>query len=361
MKIDPAAAHPHHAAHRALGHPVGAGEVGVDHLGEVVLAHQREQLVPGDPGVGDQHLDRAVRRLDLRERRVDGGGVGDVARAPPAARSTGSPDREVTVTASPRGGQPRAMARPMPRFPPVTRTDRLIGLPLGEVRRGSIVAERTAGGLSRRSRYARRDRACRAQSSGARARSPETGSTLSSPRYRSASWPTPRCSGPASCGAEHADFRAERIRGQQIRLSRRAPGDAARRRRPRPRGPGRGRRHLGLRGRRRPDPGRGGRGPPREAVEVARVAGRAQPRAIELAPEPAHGEVTLGLGLRGRPVRRPRSPTRSACWPSWSAGLLAADGIDHVDASLLQVKECKFYADGADHRHPAAGPAAPAA
>src|ERR1035441_3934162 len=30
-----------------------------------------------------------------------------------------------------------------------------------------------------------------------------------------------------------------------------------------------------------------------------------------------------------------------------NSGLLASDGIDHVDASLTQVKECKFYCDGA--------------
>jgi TldD protein len=31
---------------------------------------------------------------------------------------------------------------------------------------------------------------------------------------------------------------------------------------------------------------------------------------------------------------------------SWSAGLMAAAGVDHVDASLDQVRECKFYCDG---------------
>ncbi len=30
----------------------------------------------------------------------------------------------------------------------------------------------------------------------------------------------------------------------------------------------------------------------------------------------------------------------------WSSALLAADRIDHVDASLPQVRECKFYSDG---------------
>ena len=46
---------------------------------------------------------------------------------------TGSPDREVTVTASPAAASRWAMARPMPRFPPVTRTDLVIvGSPLGQ-------------------------------------------------------------------------------------------------------------------------------------------------------------------------------------------------------------------------------------
>ena len=67
---------------------------------------------------------------------------------------------------------------------------------------------------------------------------------------------------------------------------------------------------------------------------------------IELAPEPAHGEVSwvsayqvdpFGVGVADK----------IALLQQWSAGLLARDGIDHVDASLLQVKECKFYSDGA--------------
>src|SRR5215469_12805579 len=41
--------------------------------------------------------------------------------------STSAPEREVTVTASPPAASLRAIARPIPRFPPVTRTDRLMG------------------------------------------------------------------------------------------------------------------------------------------------------------------------------------------------------------------------------------------
>ena len=50
-----------------LGDPEGAGQVGLDDRGPVVLAHPQEQGVGGDPGVGDEHLDRPVRLLDLRE------------------------------------------------------------------------------------------------------------------------------------------------------------------------------------------------------------------------------------------------------------------------------------------------------
>ncbi len=38
---------------------------------------------------------------------------------------------------------------------------------------------------------------------------------------------------------------------------------------------------------------------------------------------------------------------KSALLADWSARLLAADGVDHVDASLLTVHENKFYADTA--------------
>jgi len=75
----PAAAHLHHALHGALGDPEGAGEVGVEDRGELLLAHQRQQLVLGDARVGDDDLDRALLRLDLAEGVVDVLPAGDVA------------------------------------------------------------------------------------------------------------------------------------------------------------------------------------------------------------------------------------------------------------------------------------------
>jgi hypothetical protein len=72
------------AAEAALQQPLrgpfhdseGSGEVRVDDLGELLLAHAQQQGVAGDPGVRDDDLDRPQPRLDLGERRVDGSGVG---------------------------------------------------------------------------------------------------------------------------------------------------------------------------------------------------------------------------------------------------------------------------------------------
>ena len=88
----------------------------------VLLRHPQQQRVGGDAGVGDEHLDRAVRVLDLGERRVDRGRVGDVA-AHVEAPSGAPPLRVVTATWSPWATNASAMARPMPRLPPVTSTD----------------------------------------------------------------------------------------------------------------------------------------------------------------------------------------------------------------------------------------------
>jgi TldD protein len=146
-------------------------------------------------------------------------------------------------------------------------------------------------------------------------------------------------------GAEHADFRAERIRGQQIGLSdgsletlydtddlglavrvvvegtwgfasavdltTQAAAQAA-----------------------------------ADAVAVARVAAAINTERIDLAPEAAHGEVSWTSAYEVDPFSVGVAD-KIALLAGWSSGLLAHDAVDHVDASLLQVRECKFYSDGA--------------
>ena len=84
----------------------------------------------------------------------------------------------------------------------------------------------------------------------------------------------------------------------------------------------------------------------REAVEVARVSAAMNTERIELAPEPAHGDVTWVSAYDIDPFDV-AAADKVALLAGWSRALLARDGVDHVDASLLQVRECKFYADGA--------------
>src|SRR6478736_4591498 len=70
-----------HPGRRAAGAAEGTGEVGVDDGVELLVAHAHEQRVAGDAGIRDEHLDRTAEDLlGGRERRVDGGRVGDLAR-----------------------------------------------------------------------------------------------------------------------------------------------------------------------------------------------------------------------------------------------------------------------------------------
>jgi TldD protein len=149
----------------------------------------------------------------------------------------------------------------------------------------------------------------------------------------------------AELGAEHADFRAERIRGQHIGLS-----DG----------------HLetlydtddlglavrvvvegtwGFAAAVDLTPEAAARAAA-TAVDVARVAAAVNTERIELAAEPAHGEVTWVSAYQVDPFSVSVAD-KIALLAGWSSGLLADDRIDHVDTSLLQVKECKFYSDGA--------------
>ena len=149
----------------------------------------------------------------------------------------------------------------------------------------------------------------------------------------------------ADLGAGHADFRAEQIRSQQITLS---DGnletlfDAD---------------NVGLAVRVVVDGTWGfasavdltpdaAAQAAREAVEVARVSAAMNTERIELAPEPAHGDVVWVSAYDTDPFDVSVAD-KVALLGEWSRGLLARDGVDHVDAALLQVREGKFYADGA--------------
>ncbi len=146
-------------------------------------------------------------------------------------------------------------------------------------------------------------------------------------------------------GAQHADFRVERIRGQRIRLADgklESSSDAD---------------DSGLAVRVVVDGTWGfasavdltpqaAAGAAAAAVEVARVAAAMNTERIELAPEPAYGDVTWVSAYDVDPFTvSPKEKIDKLA--AWSAQLMAHDAITHVDASLLQVKECKFYTDGA--------------
>ena len=102
------------------------------HVGRVDLDARAER--PHHRGVVDQHLDRTPLIADHLQRGVDlvgaltSAGTGSPAspRSPiiEAVCSTSSGERASTATRAPASASPRAMARPMPRPPPVTRATR---------------------------------------------------------------------------------------------------------------------------------------------------------------------------------------------------------------------------------------------
>ncbi|HEY6493352.1 MAG TPA: TldD/PmbA family protein [Trebonia sp.] len=145
-------------------------------------------------------------------------------------------------------------------------------------------------------------------------------------------------------GVDHADFRVERVRGQQIALSdgnlqSLSDGDDS-----------------GLAVRVIVDGTWGfaatvdltpeaARDAARHAVEVAKVAAAMNTERIDLAPEPAYGDVTWVSAYEVDPFAV--SPKEKVdLLAAWSAGLLAHPVVSHVDASVYQVKENKYYTDG---------------
>jgi TldD protein len=83
-----------------------------------------------------------------------------------------------------------------------------------------------------------------------------------------------------------------------------------------------------------------------QAVDVAAVAAAVNRERIELAPEPVHGERTWVSAYEIDPFDVP-STDKVGLLTEWSRRLLADERVDHCDAMLLQVKENKFYADSA--------------
>ena len=81
-----------------------------------------------------------------------------------------------------------------------------------------------------------------------------------------------------------------------------------------------------------------------QAVEVAAVSRPVNSDPVELADEPVHADVTWVAPYRVDPFSVPDAD-KIGLLGEWSERLLAADGVDHVQASLLQVLENKFYAD----------------
>ncbi|GAA1918064.1 TldD/PmbA family protein [Streptomyces sodiiphilus] len=88
-----------------------------------------------------------------------------------------------------------------------------------------------------------------------------------------------------------------------------------------------------------------------QAVAMAKlsakvVAAAGSEERVELAPEPSHGERSWVSSYETNPFDIPDSE-KIALLADWSERLLAADGVSHVDARLWAVQENKFYADTA--------------
>jgi TldD protein len=83
-----------------------------------------------------------------------------------------------------------------------------------------------------------------------------------------------------------------------------------------------------------------------QAVAVARLSGGLSEEVVELAEEPAYGDVSWVSAYEENPFDVPDAE-KVALLAGWSRRLLDAQGVSHVTASLLAVQENKFYADTA--------------
>ncbi len=83
-----------------------------------------------------------------------------------------------------------------------------------------------------------------------------------------------------------------------------------------------------------------------QAVATAKLSRVLSSEPVVLAPEQVYSDVTWVSSYELDPFAVPESE-RVGRLTELSERLLAADGVDHVDASLMQVLENKFYADTA--------------
>ena len=158
-------------------------------------------------------------------------------------------------------------------------------------------------------------------------------------------------------GAQHADFRAERIRGQRIGLSDGTPQtlfDAD---------------DTGLAVRVIVDGTWGFASAvdltadaaalaARQAVEVAKVAAAMNTEPIELAPEPGYGDVTWVSAYDVDPFTV-SVPDKVALLAQWSADVLAARRGQPRGRLAEPGQGVQVLRRRRHHRHPAAGPAVP--
>ncbi|HET6210526.1 MAG TPA: DNA gyrase modulator, partial [Jatrophihabitans sp.] len=86
-----------------------------------------------------------------------------------------------------------------------------------------------------------------------------------------------------------------------------------------------------------------------QAVATARVSRVLSTEPVQLADEPVHSGASWISDYQINPFEIP-AEQRMARLLELSERLLSADGVDHVNASLVQVQENKYYADSAGTR-----------
>ena len=81
-----------------------------------------------------------------------------------------------------------------------------------------------------------------------------------------------------------------------------------------------------------------------QAVQVARTLAPVARERVDRADEPVHADAVWVSAYSLDPFDVP-TRDKVALLTEWSQRLLASDGVDHVQAAVAQVRECKFYAD----------------